>query len=59
MDDPWVIAHQASLSMEFSSQEHWSRFPFPPPGELGWFGANIYSLSSKSSVLALTRMLSR
>ena len=37
--------------MQFSSQEHWSGFPFPPPGGLGWLGANIDSLSSKSSVL--------
>ena len=28
------IASQASLSMEFSRQEYWSRLPFPPPGDL-------------------------
>ena len=27
-------ALQASLSIEFSSQEYWSRLPFPPPGDL-------------------------
>ena len=26
---PWTAAHQASPSMEFSRQEHWSRLPFP------------------------------
>ena len=26
---PWTVAHQAPLSMEFSRQEYWSRFPFP------------------------------
>ena len=26
-------AHQALLSMEFSSLEYWSGFPFPPPRE--------------------------
>ena len=26
---PWTIAHQTSLSMEFSQQEYWSRLPFP------------------------------
>ena len=28
------IAHQASLSMGFSRQEHWSGLPCPPPGDL-------------------------
>ena len=31
---PWTVAHQAPLSMGFSRQEHWSRFPFPSPGDL-------------------------
>ena len=31
---PWNIAHQAPLSVEFSSQEYWSREPFPSPGDL-------------------------
>ena len=31
---PWTIAHQALLSMGFSSQEHWSVLPFPSPGDL-------------------------
>ena len=30
----WAVAHQAPLSMEFSRQEHWSRWPFPTPGDL-------------------------
>ena len=30
----WTIAHQATLSIDFSRQEYWSRLPFPPPGEL-------------------------
>ena len=25
---PWAVACQASLSMEFSRQEHWSKLPF-------------------------------
>ena len=25
---------QASLSMDFSRQEHWSQLPFPSPGDL-------------------------
>ena len=31
---PWTIAHQARLSMGFPRQEHWSRLPFPSPGDL-------------------------
>ena len=31
---PWTEAHPASLSTEFSRQEHWSGLPFPPPGDL-------------------------
>ena len=30
----WTVAHQASLSMEFSRQEYLSRMPFPSPGDL-------------------------
>ena len=32
---PWTAACQAPLSMEFARQEeHWSRLPFHPPGDL-------------------------
>ena len=31
---PWIVAHQAPLSMEFSQQEYWSGFPFHPSGDL-------------------------
>ena len=27
--DPWNVAHQTPLSMEFSRQVYWSRLPFP------------------------------
>ena len=30
----WMIAHQATLLMEFSRQEHWSRLSFLSPGDL-------------------------
>ena len=30
---PWTAAYQASLSMGFSRQEHWSGLPFPSPGD--------------------------
>ena len=47
---PWTIAHQAPLSMGFSRQEHWIRFPFPSPGDLPNPGIKPNSLVS--SVLA-------
>ena len=28
---PWTAAHQASPSLGFSRQEHWSGLPFPSP----------------------------
>ena len=28
------VAHQASLSIEFSRQEYWRGWPFPSPGDL-------------------------
>ena len=31
---PWAVAHQAFLTMKFSSQEFWSGLPFPSPGHL-------------------------
>ena len=31
---PWTVARQASLSMRFPRQEHWSGLPFPSPGDL-------------------------
>ena len=30
----WTVAHQAPLSMGFSSQEYWSELPCPLPGDL-------------------------
>ena len=30
----WTIAHQAPLSMGFSSQEYWRGLPYPPPAGL-------------------------
>ena len=28
----WTVAHQASLSKEFSRKEYWSELPFPTKG---------------------------
>ena len=30
----WTVAYQASPSMGFSKQEHWSGLPLPSPGDL-------------------------
>ena len=32
--NPWTVARQAPLSMEFSRQEYWYRLPFPSPEDL-------------------------
>ena len=31
---PWTVAHQASLSEEFSRKDYWSGLPFPALGDL-------------------------
>jgi len=31
---PWTVAHQAALSMRFSTQQYWSGLLFPSPGDL-------------------------
>ena len=33
LGDPWTVACQAPLSMEFSRQEYWSGLSFPPLGD--------------------------
>ena len=42
----WTVAHQASLSMEFPRQEHWSGLPFLSPGDLPTPGIELASLVS-------------
>ena len=46
---PWTAAYQASPSMGFSRQEHWSGLPFPSPmhesGKLKW-NLSVVSLSN-------------
>ena len=44
----WTVAHQALLSMEFSRQEYWSGWPFPPPGDLPHPGIEPASLVSRA-----------
>ena len=44
--DPWTVAHQALLSMEFSRKVYWSGLPFPLPGDLPDPGIKPISLTS-------------
>ena len=43
---PWTVAHQVTLSMEFSRPEYWSGLQFPIPGDLPEPGIETMSLSS-------------
>ena len=43
---PWIVAHQAPLSMRFSRQEYWSRLPCPPSGDHPDPGIEPVSLGS-------------
>ena len=42
----WTVARQTPLSVGFSRQEHWSRLPCPPPGDLPDPGIKPLSLMS-------------
>ena len=42
----WTVAHQTSLSMEFSRQEYWNGFPFSTPGYLFDLGIKLESVES-------------
>ena len=44
--DPWTIAKQAPLSIEFSRQKYWSGLPFSTPGDLPDPGFKPASLPS-------------
>ena len=43
--NPWTVAHQAPLSLEFSEQEYWGGLPFPPPEDLPNTGTEPASLA--------------
>ena len=45
---PWTVAHQTSLSKEFSRQEYWSGLPNPFPGDLSDTGIKLMSLMSSA-----------
>ena len=41
----WTVALQAPLSRELSTQEYWSGFPCPAPGDLPDSGVELASLT--------------
>ena len=47
--NPWTVAHQAPVFMEFSRQEYWSGLPFPSPGGLPDPRIELSSPASPSS----------
>ena len=49
---PWTVAHQASLSMEFSRQEYWSGLLFPSPGDLSDPGTEPRSPTLQADTLS-------
>ena len=48
---PWTVACQVPLSMEFSGQEYWSRYPFPSLGDLPNPGIKPRSLTLQADSL--------
>ena len=44
LSDPWALAPQASLSVKFSKQNHWSGLLRPSPGDLPHPGIKPASL---------------
>ena len=44
--NPWTVACQVPLSMEFSRQEYWSELAFPTPGSLPNIGIEPVSPAS-------------
>ena len=50
---PWIVAHQAPLSMGFSRQEYWRGLPLPSPGDLLHPGIEPASLALQANSLTL------
>ena len=48
---PWIAAHQAPLSVEFSRQDYWSGWPFSPPGNVPNPGIEPGSLALQADAL--------
>ena len=44
--NPFTVAHQAPLAVEFSKQKYWNGLPFPPPRDVPYPGIEAKSLTS-------------
>ena len=53
--NPWTVACQAPLSMEFSRQEYWNGLPFPSSGDLPGEGVKRGGLTDVSCHLLTPR----
>ena len=53
---PWIIAHQAPLSVGFPGQEHWGRLPLPSPGHIPTQGSNLCLLEWQVNSLLLRHL---
>ena len=49
--NPWIVARQVPLSMEFSRQEHWGGLPFPSTRDLPGPRIEPRSLASQADSL--------
>ena len=56
--NPWTVARQAFLSMEFSRQEYSSGLPFPSPEELPNPGIEPWSPESQADFLPFSLFIS-
>ena len=53
---PWIVAHQAPLSMGFPRQEYWSGLPFPSPGDFPDLGIKPRSPALQADSLPTERL---
>ena len=53
---PWIVAHQAPLSMGSSRQEYWNGLSFPPPGDPPNPGAEPTSPACQADSLPLSHL---
>ena len=52
---PWIVTHQAPLSMGFSRREYWSGLPFPFPGDLPGFQTQVSCIAGRYFTVWATR----
>ena len=54
--DPWAVAHQILLFMEFSREKYWNGLPFSSPGDLPDPGIEPRSLALQADCLPLRNL---